>query len=50
LHVLYIKVAPGKAFTSWSQHHFVAIRKNEQQVHKALSNSRDHSTRSLDYC
>ena len=28
-HVLFVKAAPGMTFTSWSQHHFVAIRKLE---------------------
>jgi len=35
LHVLLTKAAPGTIFTSWSQHHFVAIRKPELQVLKA---------------
>jgi len=35
LHVLSVKVVPGTTFTSWSKHHFVAIGKAEQQVHKA---------------
>ena len=35
LHVLFVKVVPGTAFRSWSKHHFVVIRKAEQQVHKA---------------
>jgi len=30
-----MKVAPGTTFTSWSQHHFVAIRMPESQVRKA---------------
>jgi len=34
-HILFVKVAPGTTFTSWSQHHFVAIRKPERQVRKA---------------
>jgi len=34
-HVLCVKVAPGTTFTFWSQHHFVAIEKPEQQVRKA---------------
>jgi len=34
-HVLFVKFAPGTTFTSWSQHHFVAIGKPEQQVRKA---------------
>jgi len=36
LHVLCMKSAPGTTFTSWSQHHFVAIGKPEQRVGKAL--------------
>jgi len=27
LQILFVKVAPGITFTSWSQHHFVAIGK-----------------------
>jgi len=34
-HVLSAKVSHSTTFTSWSQHHFVAIRKPEQHVHKA---------------
>ena len=34
LHVLFVNAAPSTPFTSWSQHHFVAIRKPEQQVRK----------------
>jgi len=34
-HVLFVKSAPGTNFTSWSKHHFVAIRKTERQVRKA---------------
>jgi len=34
-HVLFVKVAPGTTFTSWSQHHFVAIGKPERHVCKA---------------
>jgi len=34
LHVLFVKVAPGTTFTSWSKHHFVVIGKVEQQVRK----------------
>jgi len=33
--VLFVKVAPGTTFTSWSQHNFVAIGKPGQKVHKA---------------
>jgi len=36
LHVLFVKAAPSTTFTSWSQHHFVAIGKPEQQVRKAI--------------
>jgi len=36
-HVLFVKSAPGTTFTSWSQHHFVAIRKPKRQVRKASS-------------
>ena len=32
LHVLFVKFAPGTTFTSWSQHHFIAIGKPERQV------------------
>jgi len=35
LHVLFVKAASGMTFPSWSQHHFVAIRKPERQVCKA---------------
>ena len=35
LHVLFVKVAPGTIYTSWSKHHFVVIAKAEQQVRKA---------------
>jgi len=34
-HALFVKVAPGIALTSWSQHHFFAIGKPELQKHKA---------------
>jgi len=34
-HVLFVKAAPGTTFTSWSQHHFVAIGKPERNVRKA---------------
>ena len=34
-HVLFVKVLHGTTFTSWSQHHFVAIGKLERQVRKA---------------
>ena len=34
-HVLVVKAAPGTTFTSWSQHHFVAIEKPNRQVRKA---------------
>ena len=37
LHVLSMKSAPGMIFTSWSQHHFVAIRKPERHVHKSFT-------------
>ena len=33
-HVIFLKVAPGTTFTSWSKHHFVVIGKTEQQVRK----------------
>jgi len=36
LHDFFVKTAPGTTFTSWSQHHFVVIRKSEQQVRNAL--------------
>ena len=35
-HVLFAKAAPDTTFTSWSQHHFIAIGKSEWQVRKAL--------------
>jgi len=34
-HILFVKAALGTAFTSWSQHHFVAIGKPERHVRKA---------------
>ena len=34
-HNLFVKSPPGTMFTSWSQHHFVAIGNPERQVHKA---------------
>ena len=34
-HVLFMKAAPDTTFTSWSQLHFVAIGKPEQQVCKS---------------
>ena len=34
-HVLFVKVVPGTEFTSWPQHHFVAIGNPEWQVCKA---------------
>jgi len=34
-HVLCVKAAPSTTFTSWSQHHFVAIGKPKWQAHKA---------------
>jgi len=34
-YILFVKSAIGTTFTSWSQHHFVAIRKPERQVRKA---------------
>ena len=34
-HVLFVKASHGTTFTSWSQHHFVAIGKPEWQVRKA---------------
>jgi len=36
LHVLFVKVAAGTTFTSWSKHHFVVIANVEQQVCKAF--------------
>jgi len=36
LHILFVKVALSKAFTSWLQHYFVVIGKPGWQVHKAL--------------
>jgi len=33
-HNLFAKVATSTTFASWSQRHFVAIRKPERQVHK----------------
>jgi len=35
LHVLFVNVVPGTTFPSLSNHHFVVIRKAEQQVRKA---------------
>jgi len=35
-HVLFVEAASGMTFTSWSQHHFVAIRNPERHMHKAL--------------
>jgi len=35
LHILCVKAASGTTFTSWSQHHFVAVRKLKRHVHKA---------------
>jgi len=35
LQVLFVKVAPGTTFISWSKHHFVVIGKPGQQMHKA---------------
>jgi len=34
-HIHFLKDASGMTFTSWSQHHFVAIGKPKQQIHKA---------------
>jgi len=34
-HVLCVKAEPGATFTSWSQHHFIAIGKPERHVCKA---------------
>jgi len=34
-HVPSVKSAPDTTFTSWSQHHFVAIGNPERQVRKA---------------
>ena len=34
---LFVKVAPGTTFTSWSQHHFVAVEKHE--LHTVAANS-----------
>ena len=34
-HLLCVKADPGTTFTSWSQHHFVAIRYLERHVRKA---------------
>jgi len=45
-HVLFVKVAPGTTFTSWSEHHFVAIESPSGKCAKlhtvAASNNRDH--------
>jgi len=35
LHGLFVKVAPGTTFTSWSKYHFVQIGKADQQLRKA---------------
>ena len=34
-HVLYVKAELRMTFTSWSQHHFIAIGNPEQHVRKA---------------
>jgi len=34
-YVLSVRAAPATTFTSWAQHHFVAIGNPEQEVHKA---------------
>ena len=34
-HVLCVKADPGTIFTSWSQHHFIAIGNPERHVCKA---------------
>jgi len=49
-HVLFVKVAPGMTFISWSQHHFVVIRKPERQVRKASHCGSKQQQRSLYYC
>ena len=54
-HVLCVKPEPSTTFTSWSQHHFVAIWKARAAKHAKLrtvaaSNNRDHMPRSLYYC
>jgi len=36
LDTLFVKFSPSTTFTSWSQHHFAALGKAEQQVAKAL--------------
>jgi len=52
--VVFAKVSHSTTFTCLSQHHFVAIGKPERQGRKlhtvAVSNNRDHPTRSLFYC
>jgi len=49
-HVLFVKAAPGTTFTSWSQHHFVAIGMCAKVHTGAASNNRDHAPQSLYYC
>jgi len=34
-HILFVKVAPGTTFTSWSKHQFVVIGKHRRQICKA---------------
>ena len=52
-HVLCVKAEPVTTFTSWSQHHFVAIGKPERHVlHTvaAISNRVHNRPQSLYYC
>jgi len=50
-HVLFVKSASGTTFTSWSQHHFVAIGKPACAQSFALCQQATvHLTRSLYYC
>ena len=37
-HVPFVMVTPDMAFTSWSQHHFVAIAESQRQGRKASHN------------
>ena len=53
-HILFVKAAPGTTFTSWSQHHFVAIGKPGVKCMKldnvTASNTRDRAPLPLYYC
>ena len=53
-HILFVKVAPGITFTSWSKNHFVVIGKPWRQVCKlhavAARNNRDPTSSSFYFC